>query len=81
MGQGGGGQRGEAKGTGSKMGSNPTQHKGRANVGNVGFLLVQKPESGSTPPFHFIRTVLGEGARTIIGALTWLLPFTVHFPE
>lgn len=33
------------------------------------------------PPSHFIRTVFEEGARTIIVALTWLLPFTVHFPE
>lgn len=66
------------------MGPNPSQLKRRANVG---FLIEQKPEEEAgqgqapPPPFHFIQTVFGEGARTIIGALTWLLPFTVHFPE
>lgn len=44
------------------MGPNPTQHKGRANMG---FLLEQKPgggwpESGSTPP-HLISSELCWG--------------------
>lgn len=66
------------------MGPNPTQHKGKANVGS---LFEQKPEEeagqSQAPPLHLISSelYLGKGPGQIIGALTWLLPFTVHFPE